>query len=409
MIWMLRVAIGIAYLLWSGAHPALAGADPPPGALPRTTSSTDRPEFAVYERKLEGLRRGLAALDRIEGQYTAGDRSATYVAFVDGAVPIVVAEQWNLGEYGGGEAVFHFMHGDLLRYRSRARGLSHAGAPSDGWYERTMTVYFAPGRFVAGTGTINGRPAEPDEHEVRAAWRQAEAVKARIAGARAAGVAVADPNRVRYACTDGATFAVAFDVAGARAVVEFLGREPIVLSRVEVGGRFVCVDDQHRFRSEAEEALWEVGDFVAVRCTLAASSTPLRLAPGSYPLFDPAARPADDWSRFLLDLMPSIDACLRAPVGDLPRVIKAWPMNRGMVGVHLQDIDGGRHQCLAVADGSAVQQVELLGADAERAPGEGDPIFTPDDGAYPGGACFRHERVETANGRFLGWLSTRTC
>ena len=26
--------------------------------------------------------------------------------------------------------------------------------------------------------------------------------------------------------------------------------------------------------------------------------------------------------------------------------------------------------------------------------GEGNPIFTPADGAYPGGACFRHERVE---------------
>ena len=51
------------------------------------------------------------------------------------------------------------MHGDLLRYRSRARGLSNAGAPSDGWYERTMTLYFEPERFVGGTRTINGRPA----------------------------------------------------------------------------------------------------------------------------------------------------------------------------------------------------------------------------------------------------------
>ena len=86
------------------------------------------------------------------------------------------------------------MHGDLLRYRSFARGLSSVGAPSDGWYERTMTVYFAPGRFVVGTGTINGRPAEPDEHEVRGAWRQAEAVKARVAAARAANVARGRPE-----------------------------------------------------------------------------------------------------------------------------------------------------------------------------------------------------------------------
>jgi hypothetical protein len=403
---MAGAAIGVACLLWSLA---LAWDAMPPGAVRRTAASTDQPDFATYERKVEGLRRGLAALDRIEGQYTAGDHSATYVAFVDGAVPIVVSEQWSLAEYGGGEAVFHFMHGDLLRYRSRTRGLSNAGAPSDGWYERTMTLYFEPGRFVGGTGTINDRPAEPDEHEVRAAWRQAEAVKARIAAARATGVAVADPNRASYACIDSSAFAVVFHVAGARAVVEFLGREPIVLPQREGDGRFVYADDHHRLRGEGEEALWEAGDMAPIPCTLAASSTPLRLGPGNYPLFDPEARSADDWSRFLFDLLPAIKTCLREPVGGLPWVIKAWPMNHGMVGVRLQNNDGGRHQCLAVADGSVIEQVELLEAEAERAPGEGNPIFTPADGSYPGGACFRHERVETADGRFLGWLSTRNC
>jgi putative lipoprotein len=272
-----------------------------------------------------------------------------------------------------------------------------------------MTVYFDPGRFVGGTGTINGRPAEPDEHEVRGAWRQAEAVKTRITSARVAGMAAADPNTARYACIDGAVFATTFDTAAARAVIEFLGREPIVLPRVEAGSSFVYGDDRHRLRGEGEEAFWEAGNLAPVPCTLAASSVPLRLAPGSYPLFGPAARSADDWSRFLFDLMPAIQACLRAPVGDLPRVVKAWPMNHGMVGVRLQNIDGGRDQCIAAADGSAVDQVELLGAEAERAPGEGNSIFTPAEGAYPGGACFRHERVETTDGRFLGWLSARTC
>jgi putative lipoprotein len=402
-----RAALGAACLLWSGSYPARAEAAMRPAAVHPVVASADQPDFAAYERRVEGLRRGLAALDRIEGQYTAGDSSVTYVAFVDGAVPIVVAEHWTLGEYGRGEAVFHFMHGDLLRYRSRTRGLSHVGAPSDGWYERTTTLYFEPGRFIGGTGAINGRPAEPDEHEVRGAWRQAEAVKARVAAARAANLPVADSGRARYACADGSAFAVTFDVAGARAVIEFLGREPIVLPRVEAG--FGYGDDRHRLRGEGEEAFWEAGNLAPVPCTLAASSVPLRLAPGSYPLFGPAARSADDWSRFLFDLMPAISTCLRAPVGDLPRVVKAWPMNHGMVGVRLQNSDGGRHQCIAAADGSALDRIELLGAEAERAPGEGNPIFTPADGAYPGGACFRHERVETTDGRFLGWLSARTC
>jgi hypothetical protein len=193
-----RAALGVVSLLWSGATPAIASAGTP-ATVHRVAASTDQPDFAAYERRVEGLRRGLAALDRIEASYAAGDNSVTYVAFVDGTLPIVVVEQWDLGQYGGGEAVFHFMHGDLLRYRSRTRGLSHVGAPSDGWYERAMTLYFEPGRFVGGTGTINGRWAEPDEHEVRGAWRQAEAVKARIASARAAGVAAADPSTGRFA------------------------------------------------------------------------------------------------------------------------------------------------------------------------------------------------------------------
>jgi hypothetical protein len=194
-----RAAVGVACLSWFGLSAAAAGEEVPSGTAHWVPTSAGQADFGGYERQVEGIRRGLAALDRIEGGYTAGDNSATYVAFIDGAVPIVVTERWDLGEHGEGEAVFHFMHGDLLRYRSRTRGLSKAGAPSDGWYERTMTLYFEPGRFVGGTGAINGRPAEPDEHEVRGAWRQAEAVKARIAAATAAGVPVADPNRARYA------------------------------------------------------------------------------------------------------------------------------------------------------------------------------------------------------------------
>jgi putative lipoprotein len=399
--------MGSACLLVAGASAAAAGEDVPSRAVQRVAGGTEQRDLAAYQRKVEGIREGLAALDRIEGSYTAGDRSATYVAFVDGALPIVVAEQWELGAHGRGEAVLHFMHGDLLRYRSRTLGLANAGAPSDGWYERTMTLYFAPGRFVGGTGAVNGRPAEPDEHEVRAAWRQAEAVKARIAAALAAGVAAADPNRVRYACADGSVLAVTFEVAAARAVVELLGREPIVLPRIGAGSGFHYADGHQSLRGMGEEALWTIGGMDPVPCTLAATSTALRLAPGDHPRFDPKA--AHDWSRLLLDLMPAIDACLREPVGDLPRVVRAWPMNRGLVGIRLQNIDGGRHQCVAAAGGSAVDGVEQLALDAPPMPGEGNPIFTPAAGAYPGAACFRHERVETGDGVFLGWLSVRLC
>jgi membrane-bound inhibitor of C-type lysozyme len=312
-----RATLGGACLVWAGVSAAVADEAVASGGVRSVAGAAEQPDLGAYERKVEGIREGLAALDRIEGSYTADDRSASYVAFVDGALPIVVVEQWDVAGYGTGEAAFHFMHGDLLRYRSRVRGLSLAGAPSDGWYERTMTTYFEPGRFVGGTGAVNRRPAEPDEHEVRAAWRQAEAVKARIAAARAAGVMPADPNRARYACADGAAFAVSFDVAAARAVVEFLGREPIVLPRVEAGSGFRYGDGRQSLSGLGEEALWETGAVAPVPCTLAATSIALRLAPGSYPRFDPGAKATDDWSRLLLDLLPAIDACLRQPVGHL--------------------------------------------------------------------------------------------
>jgi membrane-bound inhibitor of C-type lysozyme len=411
-----RLTIGVAYVLLLAASAAKASSvltaghpDAAPILVQRVSHGAAQPELGAYERKVEGIREGLAALDRIEGSYSVGDRSVSYVAFVDGALPIVVAEQWDLGEYGRGEAVFHFTQGDLVRYRSLARGLSEAGAPSDGWYERTMTIYFGPDRFVAGTGAVNGRPAEPDEHEVRAAWRQAEEVKARIAAARAAGVPRADPSRARYACADGAVFAATFDLAGRRAVVEFLGREPIVLPQVWTSRGFLYADERHRLHGRGEEALWASGAVALVACTLAATSTPLRLAPGDYPLFDPKAKPADDWSRLLVDFMPAVRTCLGQEVGHLPRVLKAWPMSKGMTGVRLQNLDGGRYQCIAAADGAAIDRLELLAFDASALPGESDPIFTPADGAYPGGICFSHERVEVGAGRFLGWLSTRIC
>ena len=107
--------------------------------------------------------------------------------------------------------------------------------------------------------------------------------------------------------------------------------------------------------------------------------------------------------------MPAIAVCLREPFGDLPRVFKAWPMSRGLVGVRLQNINGGRHECIAAVRGGAVESLDLLALDAPAVPGEGNPIFTPATGAYPGAACFRHEGVATGEGVFLGWLSVRLC
>jgi hypothetical protein len=111
-------------LVWAGVSAAVADEAVASGGVRWVSGGAEQFDLGAYERKVEGIRAGLAALDRIEGSYTAGDRSATYVAFVDGAFPIVVAEQWDVGGYGTGEAVFHFMHGDLCavgRVRAASR------------------------------------------------------------------------------------------------------------------------------------------------------------------------------------------------------------------------------------------------------------------------------------------------
>jgi hypothetical protein len=306
--------MGSACLLVAGASAAAAGEDVPSRAVQRVAGGTEQRDLAAYQRKVEGIREGLAALDRIEGSYTAGDRSATYVAFVDGALPIVVAEQWELGAHGRGEAVLHFMHGDLLRYRSRTLGLANAGAPSDGWYERTMTLLRAGSvRRRYGRGERQaGRAGRARGPRRLAAGRGGQGAHRR--GARCGRDAGRPEPRPLRLCRRRGVRGNLRPRRRARCG-RVPGRESIVLSRVEAGSGFRYADGRQNLRGLGEEAFW--GAAAPVPCTLAATSTALRLAPGSYPRFDPGAKPADDWSRLLLDLLPAIDACLRQPVGHL--------------------------------------------------------------------------------------------
>lgn len=241
-----------------------------PLQLPATP--TDALDLAAMEARIEALRAQLDGLERIEGSYTTGGTTATWLAFVEGDRPVVVVERWDLGDHGAGEAVFHFADGELLRYRSRTRVLSVAGAPSDGWYERTMTMYFRAARFVGGFGRVDRRSAEPDEHEVRGAWRQGQAVRDRVASARTAGVATVEPDALRYACENGAVFAVDVDRMGRRAVVHLPDREPLSLAETPMGTGVAYADDAHQLRVDGEQAQWQVAGEAPVRCTIAPSS-----------------------------------------------------------------------------------------------------------------------------------------
>jgi uncharacterized membrane protein/invasion protein IalB len=128
-----------------------------------------------------------------------------------------------------------------------------------------------------------------------------------------------------------------------------------------------------------------------------------------FPVADLRNRPETDWSRYLFDFLPAIQACIdKTPEPD-PYATKAWPMNRGMVGVRTRNAQGGWFECVADSNGKSIERFVPLPPDAPPAPNENRVVFSPPDHAPPGGNCFKHERVMDGMGDFMGWLSTNAC
>jgi len=120
-------------------------------------------------------------------------------------------------------------------------------------------------------------------------------------------------------------------------------------------------------------------------------------------------RSSQDWSQQLAVLLPAIRLCVDKTPGALVRVTKAWPMNRGTVGVRTRDAHGGWWDCIGQADGSALTVFMAVSEGAARLPGEGLTLFTLPGVPVPTGSCFRHERVLDDRGRTVGVLSHDTC
>jgi uncharacterized membrane protein len=128
-----------------------------------------------------------------------------------------------------------------------------------------------------------------------------------------------------------------------------------------------------------------------------------------YPVADLRKRPETDWSRYLFDFLPAIQACIdKTPEPD-PYATKAWPMNRGMVGVRTRNAQGGWFECVAEANGKSIDRFVPLPSAAPPAPNEDRVVFSPPDHPPPAGSCYEHERVMDGMGDFLGWLSTNGC
>lgn len=158
------------------------------------------------ENVAAGVKARLGFLPWITGSFAAGDTASTFVAFLDGEVPVAIFETQDLGDYGENRVAHYYSDGRLIAFEKRSRQLSAAGAPSDGWYESETLIEFADGRFLRGRKTVNGKPSEPDEHEVRGAGRTGAELRARVvailAGAAPARAAEAGAQLVVHGTLD---------------------------------------------------------------------------------------------------------------------------------------------------------------------------------------------------------------
>jgi putative lipoprotein len=124
----------------------------------------------------------LEGLETVEGTYGDGDMTARYTAWLDGDHAVFVAEQRQRGSAGRSDARFWFHRGVLVRFEEDTGGSGLAGGAGSAAGTRMRIDYWGY-RYLEGAKTVDGAATEPDEQEVRAAWRQAEELLLRIAGA----------------------------------------------------------------------------------------------------------------------------------------------------------------------------------------------------------------------------------
>ncbi|MET4735529.1 putative lipoprotein YbaY/membrane-bound inhibitor of C-type lysozyme [Thalassospira sp. MBR-102] len=380
-------------------------AGPESAAAARNGGSSD------VDRDVAAIKAQLPDLRVIPGSYSAGDSKTTFKAYVttDGE-PVYVEEHRDLGDYGSSDIKFYYRNGTLLRFTEDAKRINFGGSSDGETLNFTLNLDFAMGRFAGGSKTVDGTPGTPDEHEVSGAMAQSKVALSRIEAALGEAAMAPVTGRQTFVCEDKSRFYATFEGRKDEAVVEFLGREPLILNIKRTGSGYEYANEIYSIRGKGQEAIW-TGPSGSTKCAVSAEITGLALAPGDFPVVDIEELEKPDnpeWTRLINELMPAINSCLAVSSGDLTSVLKAWPLNHGMVGVRTINNNGGRYDCLAPADGLGEVHTELVEANTNRLPGEGTVRFTPASGAYPGGECFSHQRLEH-NGIFIGWLSRNNC
>ncbi len=123
------------------------------------------------------------------------------------------------------------------------------------------------------------------------------------------------------------------------------------------------------------------------------------------PVADLAAKPADDWAKRVVELLPALNACTTRAGARLKAV--QWAGSQGPnVRVRLQETGGNLVDCTVDASGRNTPVMAPAGADA---PPAGSPWWYPAREPAPIVACGRIERVQNARGGAAGYLQYDPC
>lgn len=143
------------------------------------------------------------------------------------------------------------------------------------------------------------------------------------------------------------------------------------------------------------------GGEAATGCCMVRAGYDARVAP----VANLAVKPADDWARRVLELLPALNACTTRAGAKLKAV--QWAGAQGpTVRVRLQETGGDLIDCTVDASGRNAPVMNAAGADA---PPAGSPWWYPAREPAPIVACGRLERVQNARGAAAGYLQYDPC
>lgn len=120
------------------------------------------------------------------------------------------------------------------------------------------------------------------------------------------------------------------------------------------------------------------------------------------PVSDP--RGPNDWSRWLPELLPAVQACSVARPG---LVLDAWQLGQGRAAVRIAGADGNRFDCFADTITRRAERVVAV-AHADRREREGQPVLRVGLPARPE-ACRVTEAVRAVDGTPFGSLAWEAC